>query len=192
MAPNVLMLGIGNLPWADESFGVRCVEKLARGWRFEANVQILDGGTRGLYLLPFLEETEILVVFDALDCGLPPGTLRIIEGDAVPAALGARGPRLDQPGFGEVIEAARRMGSCPGRLLLVAYQPGARADDGIDAAIALALARLRDWDVVPRQVRNDGGLLAGWPIRPAAPDASRVKVRDASRTVGGRFLPWGA
>ena len=83
MAPNVLVLGIGNVLWADEGFGVRCVEELARGWQFDANVQILDGGTQGLYLLPFLEETDILVVFDAVDYGLPPGTLKVVEGDEV-------------------------------------------------------------------------------------------------------------
>jgi hydrogenase maturation protease len=189
MAPNVLMLGIGNLPWAKESFGVRCVEKLARGWRFEANVQILDGGTQGLYLLPFLEETDILVVFDALDCGLPPGTLRIVEGDAVPALPGARAP--SPTGFREAIATARRMGCCPDRLLLVGRQPGAGSGDGIDAAIALALGRLRDWGIVPQQVRN-GRLLAGWPIRQAAWDAGRASAWGPFRAGSGRFLPWGA
>lgn len=29
--PNVLILGIGNLLWADEGFGVRALESLLRG-----------------------------------------------------------------------------------------------------------------------------------------------------------------
>jgi hydrogenase maturation protease len=35
-------------------------------------VHVLDGGTQGLYLLPFLEGTRNLLVFDAVDYGLPP------------------------------------------------------------------------------------------------------------------------
>jgi len=30
---------------------------------------VLDGGTQGLYLLPFLEEARYLIVFDAVDYG---------------------------------------------------------------------------------------------------------------------------
>jgi hydrogenase maturation protease len=192
MASNVLILGIGNLLRAEESFGIRCVERLARGWRFDENVQILDGGTQGLHILPFLEETDILVVFDALDCGLPPGTLRIVEGDAVPAPPGARAPSPNQTGFREAIATARRMGCCPDRLLLVGCQPGARLGDDIDAALALALGRLRDWGIVPPQVRDAGSLLAGWPIRQAASEVARASLWGSFRTGGVRFLPWGA
>ena len=188
MRSNVLILGIGDVLWAEESFGVRCVERLARGWRFDENVQILDGGTQGLYLLPFLEETDILVVFDALDCDLPPGTLRIVEGDAVPALPGARRPGPHRTGFREAIATARRIGCCPDRLLLVGCEPGASGEDGVEAAIALALGRLGDWGIVPRQVRSDGSLLAGWPIRTGAWHAARGSFRTGS----ARLLPWGA
>jgi hydrogenase maturation protease len=44
--PNVLILGIGNLLWADEGFGVRALEALQRHYRFPENVRLMDGGTR--------------------------------------------------------------------------------------------------------------------------------------------------
>ena len=28
----IVVLGVGNLLWADEGFGVRCVEALGEGW----------------------------------------------------------------------------------------------------------------------------------------------------------------
>jgi len=34
----VLVLGIGNVLWADEGFGVRAVEALHRNWRMPAGV----------------------------------------------------------------------------------------------------------------------------------------------------------
>ena len=92
MTGKTLIMGIGNVLWADEGFGVRCVEALADAWSFPAEVTLLDGGTQGLYLLPFLEEADTLIVFDAVDYGLVPGTLKIVEGDEVPAdRLPARG-----------------------------------------------------------------------------------------------------
>ena len=44
LTANVLILGIGNVLWADEGFGVRCVETLAANYAFDDNVRLLDGG----------------------------------------------------------------------------------------------------------------------------------------------------
>ena len=46
----VLVLGIGNLLWADEGFGVRAVEALHAAYEFPAAVTVKDGGTLGLNL----------------------------------------------------------------------------------------------------------------------------------------------
>ena len=44
------VITIGNVLWADEGFGVRCVEALDAGWAFGDGVRLVDGGTQGLYL----------------------------------------------------------------------------------------------------------------------------------------------
>ena len=67
---NALILGIGNLLWADEGFGVRCVEALAAAWELPATVTVMDGGTQGLYLLPYVSAARRLIVFDAVDYGI--------------------------------------------------------------------------------------------------------------------------
>ena len=48
----IVVLGVGNLLWADEGFGVRCVEALGDGWDFTPPIEVLDGGTLGLALVP--------------------------------------------------------------------------------------------------------------------------------------------
>ena len=53
MTDQVLIMGIGNVLWADEGFGVRCIEHLAAHWALPEGVTLLDGGTQGLCLLPF-------------------------------------------------------------------------------------------------------------------------------------------
>ncbi len=85
-----LILGIGNILWADEGFGVRAVEYLHQHYQFDDSVTLLDGGTQGIYLVQYVEEAEILVVFDAIDYGLEPGEIKLIEGDDVPKFMGAK------------------------------------------------------------------------------------------------------
>ena len=41
----IVVLGVGNLLWADEGFGVRCVEALDAGWDLPPDVGLMDGGT---------------------------------------------------------------------------------------------------------------------------------------------------
>lgn len=86
----ILVLGIGNILWADEGFGVRAVEHLAAHYSFGPDVQIMDGGTQGLYLLPVLEDLETLIIVDAIDFGLSPATLHHVEALPCPPQL-ARG-----------------------------------------------------------------------------------------------------
>jgi hydrogenase maturation protease len=42
---HILVLGIGNVLWADEGFGVRCIETLQRLWQFAPEVELMDGGS---------------------------------------------------------------------------------------------------------------------------------------------------
>ncbi|MDP2781048.1 HyaD/HybD family hydrogenase maturation endopeptidase, partial [Devosia sp.] len=110
---NVLILGIGNLLWADEGFGVRAVEELHRTYFFPDNVRVVDGGTQGIYLVQHIRDADVLVVFDAVDYGLPPGTLKRVEGDEVPKFLGIKKISLHQTGFQEVLAMAEMMGDYP-------------------------------------------------------------------------------
>jgi hydrogenase maturation protease len=152
MSDKTLILGIGNVLWADEGFGVRCVERLAERYSFGPEVHVLDGGTQGLYLLPFLEGTRNLLVFDAVDYGLTPGTMKIVEDGEVPAFMGAKKMSLHQTGFQDVIATAQLMGTCPERLCLIGVQPEELEDYGgglrdivaaqIDPSVDIAIDKL--------------------------------------------------
>lgn len=195
----VLVLGIGNLLWADEGFGVRCVERLGETHSFDARVRLLDGGTQGLYLLPFLEEADALIVFDAVDYGLEPGTLKIVEDGDVPAFLGAKKMSLHQTGFQDVIATAQLMGYCPARLLLIGCQPEELEDYGgglrpitaaqVDPAIAVMLARLDDWGIPYAAGRALGANLTNAALRREAYEGGRPSADTACRTGDARFFP---
>ena len=194
-----LILGIGNVLWADEGFGVRCIEALANSRAFEGDVTLMDGGTQGLYLLPFLEEADILVVFDAVDYGLPAGTMKVVEGDEVPRFLGAKKMSLHQTGFQDVIATAQLVGRCPRELLLVGCQPeeledyggglrdvvAARIPEALDIACAWLAAR--GFASAPGQTATND--LADTSIRQRAYEAGRPSEDEACRTGDARFFP---
>jgi hydrogenase maturation protease len=126
----VLVLGIGNILWADEGFGVRVVEYMAARHDFPAPVELMDGGTQGLYLLPHLEDLAGLVIVDAIDFGLPPATLHQVHGADVPATIGARKMSLHQTGFQEVLALLDLRGHAPRRVSLIGVQPVTMEDYG--------------------------------------------------------------
>jgi hydrogenase maturation protease len=155
----ILILGIGNLLWADEGWGVRAVEEFHRRYSFPENVRLLDGGTQGLYLVQHIAEADVLIVFDAVDYGLVPGTLKVVADEEVPKFLGAKKMSLHQTGFQEVIMTAELLGRCPGHMLLIGVQPRDLEDFGgslsaatrgmIPEAIARALTFLRKFGCEP-------------------------------------------
>ncbi|RGP38079.1 HyaD/HybD family hydrogenase maturation endopeptidase [Pseudotabrizicola alkalilacus] len=199
MALNVLILGIGNVLWADEGFGVRCVEVMADTHALPDHVRLLDGGTQGLYLLPFLEEADALIVFDAIDYGLPPATMKVVRDGDVPAFMGARKMSLHQTGFQDVIATAQLMGYCPAQMVLIGCQPvelddyggGLRPQvaDRIPEALAIARAILADWNVTVDKGRTDSPLLADPSIRRDAYEAGRPSEDMACRLGDDRFFP---
>ncbi|RVT83234.1 HyaD/HybD family hydrogenase maturation endopeptidase [Rhodobacteraceae bacterium CCMM004] len=196
---SVLIMGIGNVLWADEGFGVRCVETMAARWAFPEGVTLLDGGTQGLYLLPFMEAADVLVVFDAVDYGLAPGTLKVVEDGEVPAFMGAKKMSLHQTGFQDVIATAQLMGYCPERMLLVGVQPVELEDYGgglrpataaqIDPAIAVALDYLHGHGIAAVPGRTETDLLADPSIARHAYEAGRPSAEAACRTGDDRFFP---
>jgi len=199
MDHRVLVLGIGNVLWADEGFGVRCVEHLAETRAFDTPVRLLDGGTQGLYLLPFLEEADTLLVFDAVDYGLVPGTLKIVEGDEVPRFMGAKKMSLHQTGFQDVISTAELMGYCPETLLLIGCQPeeledyGGGLRDVVAAQIPQAVQIAVDWlaarGITSKPGRTETPDLADQAILHESYEAGRPSQEEACRTGDDRFFP---
>ena len=154
---DTLILGIGNLLWADEGFGVRCVEALNTDYVFGDDVRLMDGGTQGMFLLPWVSSASRLLIFDAIDFGLAPGELRLIRDDDVPRYMGAKKMSMHQTGFQEVLASARLLSDRPQQLALIGVQPEQLDDYGgglrdvtrarISEAVSCACDMLREWGV---------------------------------------------
>ncbi len=201
MTKKTLILGIGNILWADEGFGVRTVEHLNQHYEFDENVTLMDGGTQGIYLLQFVEQADILVIFDAIDYGLAAGTMKLIEGEDVPKFMGVKKMSLHQTGFQEVLMMTDMLGCYPESLLLVGVQPEHLEDFGgslsektrqqIEPAIEAALEWLKQFDVnaVRRTMPLDGEhLLAGQEVNITSYEENRPSIEQASRIGDDRVV----
>ncbi len=145
--PHTLVLGLGNILLQDEGVGVRVVERLQQRFLLPEGVIALDGGVRGLALMPHLEGVRELIVVDAVRTGAPPGTLYRLEDEEIPAFLG---PKISphQEGLADLLWVAKVIGPCPERIVLLGIEP-ASVDTGLrlSSVIAVKVDTLVEWVV---------------------------------------------
>jgi hydrogenase maturation protease len=190
LTTDILVLGLGNVLWADEGFGIRAAEALNERWRFPPSVRVMDGGTQGIFLLPWVTTCRRLLILDAMDYGMEPGTLKLIRDDDVPSFMGAKKVSMHQAGFQEVLASARLTGHLPEKIALVGVQPELLDDYGgslrpsvrarIPEAISLAVKVLQEWGVEPetRPEPPAGGEYLG----PEALDLRRYEMGNPKTT----------
>lgn len=149
------MLGIGNVLWGDEGFGPAVVARIAADGDAPADVELVDGGTQGLYLLPLVQDSARMIVFDAVDFGRPAGEMIVLRDDEIPAFFGQRPLSLHQTGFTDVLAAAALTGRQPERITLIGVQYAdidtwggglsAVVAAAVEPAIAAGRRELRSW-----------------------------------------------
>ncbi len=197
-AAQVLVLGIGNVLWADEGFGVRAVEALHDAYEMPADVELLDGGTQGLLLLDPVCSARRVLVFDAIDFGLAPGTLRVLRDREVPAWAGTK-MSLHQQSFHELLAIADLQGRFPASLTLIGVQPERLADFGgslseavraqLAPAVAAAVEELAAWGYAPRARSSPPAQrLNAAALRLDAYESGRPPEELACRHGDARFL----
>lgn len=161
---DTLVLGLGNLLYADEGFGVRAVEDLQKRYTFPDNVYLMDGGTQGLFLLPWVGSAQSLLIFDAIDFGLEPGELRVMLDEDVPRFMGVKKFSMHQTSFQEVLSTCDLAGTLPERIALVGVQPDTLDDYGgslrpvvknrVNDAIVAGIDVLQQWGITAQARTN--------------------------------------
>lgn len=70
------IIGIGNLLFSDEGFGPFLIEHLIENYQIPEAIDVLDAGTAGIMLAPFIEDHDILYVIDiVVESQGPPGSI---------------------------------------------------------------------------------------------------------------------
>ncbi len=156
----VTVIGLGNPLMGDDGLGVIALERLRDEWHLPESVELVDGGTWGMKLLPTIEDAEELVLIDAINLDVPPGTDIELERHEIPRvfALKLSPHQID---VAEVLALCELRGRLPERMVALGLQPkdiefgiplSRRVAQRIDSLVANVVYQLELWGhrCVPR------------------------------------------
>ena len=165
---SVRVIGLGNVLMGDDGFGPHVIAALQACCDFSEDVAVLDLGTPGLDLTPFVTDADALIVVDTVNSHGAPGELRLYHRDQIlryapQARLGPHDPSLK-----EALLLAEMTGCAPRHVLLVGAIPE-KTETGHGPRHALPAARLvgaetRDGSCrvhAPREHHRRGGSRRG-------------------------------
>lgn len=149
----VLVAGFGNVLRADDGFGVELLRALREDPRLPPGVSLLEVGTGGIHLVQELAAGyDAVVVLDAADVGLPPGTVKVLRLEVADPRSWPDGQRrafladthYAEPG--RALALARALGHLPPEAYLVACQPADASSLGVGLSepVRAALPRARE------------------------------------------------
>jgi hydrogenase maturation protease len=192
-----MALGIGNVGWADDGFGVCAVEALHAMYAFPSAVVLKDAGMPGVNLYESVASARRLLVLDAIDVGREPGTLIVLRGPDV-AAWGRTKRSPHQTAFNDVLALAQLNGRGPETVVAVGVQPQELSDFGgslceavrkrLPDAVALAARELALWGY-PGKQRRTGSRFKPLNAPPGALDvyeSGRPSAAEARRAGDAR------
>jgi hydrogenase maturation protease len=122
------VLGLGNRIESDEALGALAIERLTSdpalmaGLPDPAAVDLIDGGTVGLALIPHLVDLDGLVVVDVISAGAEPGTLIDLDGSAL-MRKEQQVMSVHDLGAGELLGALYVMDAWPRRVRVIGLEP---------------------------------------------------------------------
>jgi hydrogenase maturation protease len=151
-AQSALVIGLGNPLMGDDGLGLAALARLREAWEVPAEVELVDGGTWGMNLLPIIEAAQAVLLIDAINLDAAPGTLVMIPRSQLPRRLAMK-MSPHQVGMCDVLALAELRGTLPERAAAVGLQPETialtiglsdvlrrRLDDVVESAVRLLYA----------------------------------------------------
>jgi hydrogenase maturation protease len=117
-----VVLGLGNVLHADDGAGAEAIRRLRADARLPEDVSLVEGGTLGLELLPYVWDCSRLIVIDAVDVGKAPGTVVRMTGEELNSLPGSSS--VHQLGVADLLVALRVLVQRQPKVVLLGVQPG--------------------------------------------------------------------
>ena len=116
------VIGVGNILYGDDGVGVRAIWELQKT-PLASGIDLVDGGSMGVDLLEYLKAYERVVIIDAADMGLPPGTVKVFKPEQVASLKSDKVLSLHSADVLGVIELGKTLGEKLAEIHIVAVQP---------------------------------------------------------------------
>jgi hydrogenase maturation protease len=147
--PTTYVLGLGNVLMGDDGFGPAVIQAFQAAYVVGSNVDVVDLGTPGLDLAPWLADAENVILIDTVKSKHPAGTLFVYDkNDVLRHPPTARiGPH--DPGVKQALLALEFAGRGPRALTLIGVVPehitmSTELSTAVRAAIPRAIDALID------------------------------------------------
>jgi len=158
-SPLINVIGLGNLLYGDEGFGVAALNSFRDLSDFPETVRCIDGGTQGIYLLDYIESCDAVMVFDALIPLDYERRVYVYRNEELPAFI-HRKMSSHQMGLSEMLGIARLRGKMPKEIVLIGVPPKElELNVGLSPEVSLLL---------PAAVEEARAMVKGWLASPAA------------------------
>lgn len=148
-----VVIGLGNPLMGDDGLGIAALERLQELWEVPADVELVDGGTWGLNLLPVIESAERVLLIDAITIGALPGTQVVIPRARLPRYLATKiSPH--EVDLRDVLALAELRGTLPEETMAVGLQPdqvvlsaglSEALQSGLDDLVGAVVRQLDAW-----------------------------------------------
>ncbi len=152
---DIAVVGIGNTLMSDDAAGVFAVQELIEKYDVPDNVELIDGGTKGLELLPFVEGKEKLLFIDAINLNRPPGTIGELTKEEIPGYFSTK-LSVHQIALPDLIGAGNLLGTLPDEIHLIGIQPESieagygmttHVNKNFNNLLSRVIAKLEEWGV---------------------------------------------
>ena len=152
LSSDTMVVGVGNTILCDDGVGVHAARLLQSDPRVPAGVEILDGGTLGLELVPYVSDASRILFLDAVNSGSAPGTPVRMTGKGLLGLSG--GWSVHQLGVANLIAVLALASTKPQDIVVLGVQPantdwGTSLISAVEASlpqlVEAALAQLRQW-----------------------------------------------
>lgn len=163
---STVVIGVGNTIFSDDGAGVHAARLLQRDPRLPPHINILDGGTIGLELLPYVADATRVLVLDAMDGGEAPGTLmRMSASDLLRNSVSRTAHQL---GVVDLITALALVASYRQEIIVLGVQPAftgwgtvlsVEVKRALDSLVEAALRQLLAWGRVTAESDNFDSVL---------------------------------
>ena len=121
-ADRTVVIGLGNPLMGDDGLGLVALERLRDQWDIPSDVELVDGGTWGMNLLPVIETAGRVLLIDAVDIKATPGASVMVERERLPRYLATKiSPH--QVDLRDVLALAELRGTLPQETVALGLQP---------------------------------------------------------------------
>ncbi len=132
------LLGLGNYAMGDDSVGLRIVEHIAEQGLDEGFEAVEVGNNGMLVLTYFQEETELLLVVDAVQFGGEPGDFTVFSPDEVDTQKVTGGISTHEGDILKLIELAKQIDQPIPPIKILAIQPASMdVDQGLSPELEM-------------------------------------------------------